>query len=106
MTTTVDGMAATTTDGMTTTVGTTTTTGGTTTTVGTTTTTGGGTAINPAVGSLGDGGGGTLVTAGGHPGGRNIVSPREESRAIWQKRLLRWAAEGGKEKTTALVGQF
>ncbi len=73
MTTTVDGMAATTP-------------GGTTTTIGTTTTTGGGTAINPAFGSLGDGGGGTPVTAGGHPGGRTIVSPREESRAIWQKK--------------------
>jgi hypothetical protein len=80
MTTTVDGMAATTTGGMTTT------TIGTTTTIETTTTTGGGTAINPAFGFLGDGGGGTLVTAGGHPGGRTIVSPREESRAIWQKK--------------------
>jgi hypothetical protein len=79
------------------------------TTGGTTTTTRGGTAINPAFGTLwGGDGSGTLASATGHhPGiGRTIVSPREESRAIWQKRLLRSAAEGGKEKTTALVGQF
>jgi hypothetical protein len=69
--------------------------------------TGGDPAIHPAFGTPGGGdGGGILVTAGGDPGGRNIVSPRrEESRAIWQKRLLRLAAEGGKEKSTALVGR-
>jgi len=105
MTITADGM---TTMAVTTTTGeSTTTTGGTTTTTGgTTTTTRGGPAINPALGTLGGGdGGGTLVTAGGHPAGRNTVPPREESRAIWHKRLLRLAAEGGKEKTTALVGR-
>ena len=98
MTTTADGMKTTTTaEGITMT----------TTADGMTTmTTGGDPAIHPAFGTLGGGdGGGTLVTAGGDPGGRNIVPPREESRAIWQKRLLRLAAEGGKEQTTALVGR-
>ena len=72
----------------------------------TTTKTGGDPAIHPAFGTLGGGdGGGILVTAGGDPGGRNIVPPREESRAIWQKRLLRLAAEGGKEKSTSLGGR-
>jgi hypothetical protein len=45
--------------------------------------TGGEPAIHPAFGTLGGGdGGGTLVTAGGDPGGRTIVPPREGSRAI------------------------